>query len=146
MSAAMPTEDNKAIVRRCMDEVWNTGNLAVIDGLIAEDCTFNRPDNRPEVTRVRGPEALRTFVTLYRNAFPDLRIVIDDLLAEGDRVVCRWTVTGTQTGDLPSIPATGKVATVTGIDIDRIVDGKITEVWSEWDGASLRSQLGVSSE
>jgi steroid delta-isomerase-like uncharacterized protein len=142
MSAATPGEARKAILRRYLDEVWNRGNLAIIDELIAPDCEFDGPD----ITGGRGPEAARRFAVLYRTAFPDTKLVCEELLADGDKVVCRWTVTGSQTGDLPGLPATGKAVRVTGIDIVKMEGGTLTHVWSEWDGLSLRRQLGVISE
>jgi steroid delta-isomerase-like uncharacterized protein len=82
-------------------------------------------------------------VTVYRNAFPDVHFTIDEQIAEGDKVVTRWTGHGTHKGELAGIPATGKSATVTGMGVDRIVNGKIVESWGIFDQFGMMQQLGV---
>lgn len=90
-----------------------------------------------------GPEGSKMFVTVYRKAFPDIRFTIDEQIAEGDKVVTRWTGFGTHKGELADIPPTGKSATVTGIGVDRIVNGKIVESWGVFDQFGMLQQLGV---
>ena len=133
------SEQNKAIVRRFIEEIWNQGKLSVADELIAEEHVFHDP----QYPGGEGLEALKQYISSFRSAFPDLHFTIEDLLAEGDKVVERWTVTGTQTGDLPDIPATNQYGVVTGINIYRISDGKIAEQWAAWDTLGMLQNLGV---
>jgi steroid delta-isomerase-like uncharacterized protein len=136
----MSTEENKAIVRRVNDEVWSKGQLDVIDELIADDCVTT-VIGAPE--QIRGPQGFREFVVMYRTAFPDLRISVDEQVAEGDIVVTRWTATGTHEGELMGIPATGKQATTAGININRISGGKLAEGWGLFDQLGLLQQIGA---
>ncbi len=135
----MGTEENKAMVRRAVEEVFNKGNFAILDELFASDYV----DHVAGAQEVRGPEGMKQFATTYRTAFPDLDITIEDQIAEGDKVVTRWTGRGTHQGELEGIPPTGKQATVTGIAIDRIVNGKVVETWDQFDTLGMMQQLGV---
>ena len=137
----MLSETNKAVVRRFFEEVWNKGKLNVLDEIIAKDHVSSGPGSLPGLPT--GPEGSKQFVTVYRNAFPDVHFTIDDQLAEGDQVVTRWTGHGTHQGELVGIPATGKSSTVTGITENRIVDGKIVESWNIFDQFGMMQQLGV---
>jgi steroid delta-isomerase-like uncharacterized protein len=92
---------------------------------------------------LRGPEEFKQFVRMYRSAFPDLVLTVEDQIAEGDRVVTRFTARGTHRGDLMGIPPTGKRVAVTGISIDRISNGKSVESWTNYDLMSMMQQLGV---
>ena len=136
----MSTEENKAIVRRINDEVWSEGHLDVIDELIADNFVATVV-GAPE--QIRGPQGFREFVVTYRKAFPDLRISIDEQLAEGETVVTRWTATGTNEGELMGMPATGKQATTAGININRISGGKLIEGWGLFDQLGLLQQIGA---
>jgi steroid delta-isomerase-like uncharacterized protein len=136
----MSAEENKAIIRRLNDEAWNQGSLDVVDELIAEDfvgIVIGGPE------QIRGPHAFREFVAMYRKAFPDLSISIDQQIAEGDTVVTRWTATGTHQGDLMEMPATGKQAITAGININRIAGGKLVEGWGLFDMLGLLQQIGA---
>ena len=137
----MLSETNKTVSRRLFEEVWNKGNLAVLNELIANDHVNSGPGTLPGLPT--GPEGAKQFITMYRNAFPDLRFTIDEQISEGDKVVTRWTAHGTHKGELLGIPATGKSSTVTGISIDRIVNGKIVESWGIFDQFGMMQQLGV---
>ncbi len=137
----MSTEQNKTIVRRYWEEVWNQGNLAVVDELIAAD--FDGHPAPSDADFGRGPTGQKQLVGLYRGAFPDMRMSIDDMTAEGDRVALRWTARGTNTGEMMGMPATGKPATVTGIVINRLAGGKIAEGWTNFDALGMLQQLGV---
>jgi steroid delta-isomerase-like uncharacterized protein len=132
--------DAKGITRRMVEEVLNKGRLDVIDEIIAPGYVGHDPALPQDVV---GPNGERELVRGYRAAFPDLTLTIDDQIAEGDRVVTRWTARGTHSGDLWGIAATGKEVTVTGTAIDRIEDGRIVESWSHWDALGLMQQLGV---
>jgi steroid delta-isomerase-like uncharacterized protein len=136
-------EENKAISRRVVEEVFNKGRLAAADELVAPDFIGHDPA-LPQP--LRGPDGLRAQAEGYRSAFPDMRITIEDEIAEGDRVVTRWMARGTHEAELFGIPATGKQATVTGITIDRIVGGRIVETWNNWDTFGLLQQLGAIPE
>ncbi len=135
----MSTEDNKALDRRGFEEVWNKGNLAVVDELNDANVVTHNPPGPP----LRGTEAFKQFVLMYRRAFPDMQLTIEDQIAEGDKVVTRWTARGTHQGELMGIPPTGKQATVTGITVGRVVNGKFVESWSNFDALGLMQQLGV---
>jgi steroid delta-isomerase-like uncharacterized protein len=132
--------DTKAIARRLLDEAFNSGNLDVVDELLAPEFV-NHDAALPEPTT--GIEAAKASIGGYRAAFPDLRITIDEQLAEGELVTTRWTARGTHQGELFGMAPTGKQGTVTGITIDRIVDGRIVESWTNWDTFGLLVQLGA---
>jgi steroid delta-isomerase-like uncharacterized protein len=134
------SEQNKAIARRAL-EVFNSGNLDELDDLVSANAVDH--DTQNPNADIGGPEGVKRSVSMYRAAFPDLRITLEDQIAEGDKVVTRWTATGTQDGDLPGLPASGKTSTVTGIGIDRIADGKIAEAWTNWDTLGMMQQLGA---
>jgi steroid delta-isomerase-like uncharacterized protein len=133
-------ETNKAISRRVVEDLFNEGRLEAADEIVTTDFVGHDPAS-PEP--VLGPEGLKRNVEGYRTAFPDVRLSIDDEIAEGDRVVTRWTARGTHQAELFGIPATGKQATVTGMTIDRIVEGRIAESWTNWDTLGLLQQLGA---
>jgi steroid delta-isomerase-like uncharacterized protein len=132
-------EENKAIVRRSFEEVWNQGKLVAADEIY--DASFVAHGLGVELPP--GPEGFKQFVSVYRSAFPDLHFTIEDQFAEGDRVVVRWTARGTHKGELMGIPATGKPVVVTGIDIYHIHSGKAVESWANWDALGMMQQLGV---
>jgi steroid delta-isomerase-like uncharacterized protein len=132
--------ENKAIARRLLEEAFNSGNLDVVDELVAPEFV-NHDAALPEPTT--GIEATKANITGYRNAFPDLRLTIEQQVAEGEFVTTRWSARGTHQGDLMGMAATGKQATVTGITLDRIVDGRFVESWTNWDTLGLMQQLGV---
>jgi steroid delta-isomerase-like uncharacterized protein len=135
----MTTENNKAIARLLTEEVFNRGNLAVADKIIAPDFVHHDPNTKEFRS---GPEGFKRFWAGYRAAFPDLHITIEQQIAEGDLVVDRWTGTGTHQAELMGIAATGMQVTLSGISIHRIVGGKITETWNNYDALSLLEQLG----
>ncbi|MBA3943839.1 MAG: ester cyclase [Herpetosiphonaceae bacterium] len=135
----MSTETNLAIVHRYVEEGLNAGNMAVIDELCAVSCVNHDP-TQPSV-HDRG--ALKQFWLALRAAFPDQRTTIQDLVAEEDRVVTRFTWRGTHTGDFYGISATGRQVTFDGIDIVRLADGEIQEIWWGYDMLGVLQQLGV---
>lgn len=131
---------NKALTRRLVEEAFNEGRLDVTEELVASDFVGHDP-SQPE--EVRGPAGVKEVIAGYRAAFPDIQVTIEDQIAEGDLVVTRWRATGTHQGELMGMPATGKQATVTGITIDLIADGRIVESWDNWDTLGLMQQLGA---
>ena len=138
----MSTEDNKALIRRLIEEVWNQGNLAVFDELYAPDFIFHDPG----LPLVRTREEDKRWIAGILKAFPDFHLTINDLIAEGDQVVVRLTACGTNTGDIlaPSPhPATGKQVTLTGIAIARISNDQFVEIWHQVDWLGMFQQLGL---
>jgi len=138
--APMSAEENKAIARRVNDEVWSGGRLEVIDELIADDFVTTVV-GAPE--QIRGRQGFREFVVMYRTAFPDLRISVDEQVAEGETVVTRWTGTGTHEGELMGIAATGKQVTTAGINVDRVAGGQLHGGWGLFDQLGLLQQIGA---
>jgi steroid delta-isomerase-like uncharacterized protein len=136
----MSAEANKAVARRYLDEVFNQANLDVIQEVIAPD--YLEHSGSPHLPS-RGHESVRASVSVFRTAFPDLRIEIQDLLADGDRVVCRNVGTGTFLGEFFGIPPTGRAGAMTGIHIYRLENGRIAEHWANSDDFGLLQQLGV---
>jgi predicted ester cyclase len=136
----MSTSDNKALARRVYEEFFE-GDFAVADELFASNHVNHYPGNPPGLPP--GVPGLKQLIGMYRTAFPDLHFVVEDQLAEGDKVVTRITSTGTFTGSLMGMPGTGKSAVVTGILIDRIVDGKVMESWGNFDQLGLFQQIGL---
>jgi steroid delta-isomerase-like uncharacterized protein len=136
----MGEHEVKAIVRREYEELFGQGKLEVADEIIADD--FVGYDTaQPEPTR--GPKGLKESAAGYRAAFSDLTCTVDQQVAEGDTVVTRWTATGTHDGELFGIAPTGKHATVTGISVEHVVDGKIAGGHTVWDTFGLMQQLGA---
>ncbi len=137
------SEQNKTVVRRLFDELWNKGNLSVADELFTPNYDHHDPST-PDFGR--GPESEKKRATLYRTAFPDLRLTIEDIIAEGETVVARWSCRGTHKGDLSGIAPTGKQFTISGVTIARLANGKMAEGWINWDALGLMQQLGVVPE
>ena len=127
------------LARRIVDEVWAEGRLETIDELIAEDFRGWTPTNG----EVRGREAFRDQVKMYRSAFPNMTMVVDLITSDGDWTTTKWTASGTHTGELMGMPATGKDVTVTGIEVDRIVNGKIVEGYGVFDALGMLQQMGA---
>ena len=135
----MSSEQNKAIVRRLLEEPWK-GDLRVIDELVDRKYVGYDP-SIPEP--LRGPEGFKENISTYRAAYSDARITVDDQIAEGDKVATRWTGRGKHDGDLMGIAPTGKKVEWTEIGILRIADGKVVESWYDVDMLGLMGQLGV---
>ena len=133
------SEENKALERREIEEVWNKHNPDAVDEIYAPDLVNHSAP--PGVPNDRA--GLKALVGMNLGAFPDLKVTTDFLVAEGDKVVHHWTATGTHKGELMGIPATGKQIEMTGIAIVRIVGGKIVELWTESDQMGMMQQLGV---
>ena len=135
----MVTEENEALVRRFV-QVWGQGSLDTIDELAAPDFSVYYPLLRETV---HGPEAFKQVIMGVRAGLPDVEVVSEDVIAEGDQVAVRWMMHGTHTGELLGIPPTGKQVTLTGITIYRLIDGKIVEERGEEDALGFMQQLGV---
>lgn len=131
--------DNMALVKRFIEEVWNKGNLAVID-----ECVSDRyVSTEPLVGDVRGLDALRQQVQTFRTAFPDLRLTIEDIGMSGDRVFMRWTGRGTHRGALMGIPPSGNRGEIRGITVTRIAGEKIVEQHESYDSLRLMQVVGA---
>jgi steroid delta-isomerase-like uncharacterized protein len=132
-------EDNKALARRSWEVVDNPD---LIDEIYASDLVWHEPDQD-----VHGLEEARQFVTMYKTAFPDLNVTVEDVISEGDNAVTRYTIRGTHQGGIEEFgPPTGRQMELQGITIHRIADGKIVEEWERYDNLSLMQQLGLVPE
>jgi steroid delta-isomerase-like uncharacterized protein len=137
----MPT-NNKAIVRRLYDEVWNKRRLEVIDELISPSHALNDPLASDSQV---GPKLYKQRVVELTTSFPDLHFSIEDMIAEKGKVVACWTISGTHKGEFMDITATGKRVSVEGITIHLITNGKILDSHARWDALGLIRQLGQAS-
>lgn len=130
--------------RRLLEESFNEGNMDLIDQLLAPDAVSHDPSMPARLRALRGPELQRQLVGVYRSAFPDVRMVVDEVIESGERVALRWHAEGTHQGELEGLAPTGKHVTVTGISVDHWRDGKVVEAWVEWDNLGLARQLGAA--
>ena len=135
----MSIEDNKAVVRREIEECWHKGNLVVVE----EIYDTNFVDHSPFPGTAPNREGIKQFVKIMRAAFPDIRLNIEDLIAENDKVVERVTATGTNKGEFMGTTPTGKQITVPVITINRFAGNKIVERWSLSDQLAMMQQLGM---
>jgi steroid delta-isomerase-like uncharacterized protein len=136
----MSTEQNKALVRRMVEEVFNRGNVSLADEFLAPDFV-EREELPPGIPRDR--EGVKLLTTLLRSAFPDFKATLEDIVAEGDRVVIRQTWSGTHQGEFMGVPPTGRTVSFGVIDILRVAGGKCQEHWGQMDTMSLMQQLGA---
>jgi steroid delta-isomerase-like uncharacterized protein len=137
----MSVERNKDTFRRYVDEVWKDEKLDIADEVFAEKYLSHQSDG---TVLERGPEDVKKFVTEYRSAFSDIENTVEDMIGEDDKVVNRWSLQATHTGDFRGIPATGKRVTINGIGIFRFSeDGKVVESWDSLDQLGMLQQLGA---
>ena len=132
--------ENKALVRRWFEEVWNQGRVETIDEVFAADGVSHGLGSD-----MRGPAEFKPFHAAYRQAFPDVHIDIEDMVAEGDKVAFRWTATGTHRGHLMAIAPTGRASRFEGMGIVRLRHGQIVEGWNVYDQLGMFKQLGVTN-
>lgn len=135
----MSTKENRALVSRIWDEVWNQGNFDAVDQIFSP----NYLGHLPATSGVRGPEEFKQLVRSYRTAFPDVQLTVDDLIAQDDRVVARWTSRGTHQGEFAGIPPSGRRIEVMGISIFLVQNGQVQEEWEGFDTMGLMQQLGA---
>ena len=137
----MPEEEsNKAIMRRFWD-LWEQGNIELLDELLAPEYinhTLAAPDLPP------GPEGVKEVVSMFRSAMPDLEVVIEDMIAEGDKVATRYALEGTHRGELFGVAPTGRHLSIKSMTVERLSEGKIVEHWRVTDELDMMRQLGVS--
>jgi steroid delta-isomerase-like uncharacterized protein len=136
---AAVSEENKALARRVVEEVWNRGNVAVVDEAFAEGYTEHNPRPGQDV----GIDGYKGGVTMMRTAFPDLHLDLQDLIAEGDRVALRYTLHGTHEGELMGIAPTGNRVASDGMVFARVQDGRIAERWGVQDVFTILQQVGA---
>ena len=136
----MSTEQNKALVRQMVEEIFNRGNMSRADEFLAPDFV-EREELPPGIPRDR--EGVKQLTIMLRSAFPDFKATIDDIVAEGDKVVIRQTWSGTHKGEFMGIPPTGKSVSFGVIDIIRIAGGKFVEHWGQMDSMGMMQQLGA---
>ncbi len=134
----MSAEHNKAIHRRWLEECWSDGDIDLQDELMNDDVV----DHNPMPGVPTGLEGQRAILRMFRSAF-DIKTKLNLLLADGDYVIGRWTATFVHKGEFMGIPATGRSATITGLDISHFREGKIAEIWHQEDVMGLLGQLGA---
>lgn len=133
------SEENKAIVRRYVEEAVNQHNLEVLDEIFAPDFI----DRTAPPDQASGIEGLKQFFAMMDSGFPDFHVTVEDLIAEGDRVAVRFIFNGTHQGEFMGIAPTGEQVTMQGIDILRIADSRIVELWGQEDMLGMMQQLGA---
>ena len=132
--------DNKAIVRRLYEEVWNKRRLELVDEIISPSHALHDPNLTDSSV---GPDAYKRQVSRFISGIPDLRFTIEDIVDEKEKLAVAWTISGTHTGEFMGIPATNKKVYVEGITINHIVDGKIMDSYISWDTFGMMQQLGA---
>ena len=136
------SEENKQLIRRWFEEVWNNGRPEAIDEMFDENGIAHGLSDDP-ANPIKGPRAFRPFHTLFREAFPNMMIVVEDVVAEGDRVAARCSVRAKHEGDFMGRSASQAPVEFTGITIVRIDNGKIVEAWNNFDFMTLHKQVGL---
>lgn len=133
---------NKRIGRLVLEDMWGKGRLDIADAYYAPDYV-DHVGKGPEAGEVRGAAGIKQAVTMFRTAFPDLTYTVEDEIAEGDLVMARFSARGTHLGTFLGVAPTGRTITYTGIDVNRIRDGRIVQSWVQYDALGLLQQLGV---
>jgi steroid delta-isomerase-like uncharacterized protein len=136
------TERNKALLRRWFDEVWNKQRPEAIDEMLAADAIVHGLSDDPE-NPLKGPAGFKPFHETFRGAFPDVEVVVEDTIAEGDKVAARCSVRAKHVGDHLGIAASGAAVDFTGIAIVRVRDGKFVEAWNNFDFMKMNKQIGA---
>lgn len=134
------TQQNKDLVMRAVEQIWNSGNYEKLAEFVADDFVAYA---RTVEEETHGLDGVRESFTQLRKAFPDIHFTVTSQFADADRVITHWTATGTHLGEFKGIAPTGRKFSITSIDIDRIVNGKVAECWSQMDELGLLRQLGV---
>ena len=136
--------ENKILVRRWFEEVWNQQKKESIAKMFAADGQAHglASDGGP----LRGPQAFETFHHAFLSAFPDLKVEVEDVIAEGDKVAIRWRASGTLRGDGLGVKPTGRSMAITGISMVRVRDGLIVDGWNNFDVLGMHRQVGTLSQ
>jgi steroid delta-isomerase-like uncharacterized protein len=133
------SEENKALERRMYEEIFNKKNMAAVEQFFATDWVCHPlPPGMPP-----GLDGMKQWHALMNKAFPDMQVKLEDIVAEGDKMACRWAATATHKGEFMGMPSTNKQVTITGLHIDRIASGKIAETWNYSDMMGVMQQLGM---
>ena len=135
------SQTNKALVQRWFDEVWNKGRADAIEEMFDENGIAHGLSDDPS-NPIKGPRDFRPFHTLFRDAFPNMMIVVEDMVAEGDKVAARCSVRAKHEGDFLGRSATQSPVEFSGIAIVRIENGKIVEAWNNFDFMTMHRQIG----
>ena len=130
--------------RQALDAAFNRGDFRLVREMTSTEAVTHDPSLPPDLRALTGPEPFIRQVSTYRAAFPDLRFVVEDSIAEDERVALRWSAEGTHRGSLRGFSPTGVRSTTTGISISRWEGGRIAEVWVEWDNLGLARQIGAA--
>ncbi|MDP8940441.1 MAG: ester cyclase [Actinomycetota bacterium] len=133
-------EENKAVVCRIVEDLFNTGDASIADEVFAADYIDHTASN----PQMRGPENVRQFIESWRAAFPDTRSAVDDIVAEGDRVAVRWTTHATHRGEFMGVAPTGRQVAVGWFGMFRLSDGRVVESWDTFNALEMMQQLGES--
>ncbi len=135
------SEENKDLARRSWEMLVNQQNPNAVDELYTPDFVWHELDED-----IQGPEQAKQFLEMYLAAFPDMQVTVEDVIAEGEKVVTRWTIRGTHRGELMGIAPTDEQVEIEGITIHRIEGGKIAEEWERYDNLGIMQQLGAIPE
>jgi steroid delta-isomerase-like uncharacterized protein len=138
--SGVTSDDNRALVRRFWEEIWNQGNLSTVDAIVSPDFTLEGP-SFPDP--LRGPNGLKGWVTTVRTAFPDVRFTVDEEVAEGDKIVNRWSARGTHLGPLMDIPPSGKAILLRGMTLFTVVGNKVSVEYAVEDMLGMLQQIGA---
>jgi steroid delta-isomerase-like uncharacterized protein len=134
----MTADETRAVIRRCIDELWNRGNSDATDQMYAAHCSFHDP-----TFPVDGVAGLREQVRGLRTAQPDLHMDVHDVLVDGDMTATRWTLGGTARGEFRGIPGTGKTYVMSGMTMDKWDGDRVVEEWVNYDALGALQQIGV---
>jgi steroid delta-isomerase-like uncharacterized protein len=141
------SEENKQLVRDFFEEVWNKKNFDYLEEIYSPDFVLHalwQNTSAGGAIEATGIEPAKKVIAGWQQGFPDISVTVDDQIADGDKVASRHTSRGTHTNAFMGMPPTGKSATITGMTITRIVDGKIVEAWTSWDALGMFEQLGLA--
>ncbi|MGD8766107.1 MAG: ester cyclase [Desulfobacteraceae bacterium] len=134
----MSTEINKTIIHRLILEVWSQGDMALLAEIVAPDFL-----DHTTTGDVSGSENFKNLVVAFRTAFPDIKLSINDMIAEGDKVMARWAALGTHKGEFLGNAASDNHISITGVHIYRLTNEKLVERWGNWDQLGLMQQIGI---
>lgn len=138
----MTTEqENEELVREFIEVVWSEPDYELLEEIVAPDAEHSGPMDPPGLPN--GPEGEKQLIQMYRQAFPDATLEVDDIVVDGDTVAARWTATGTHEGSLMGIEPTGNRVEISGSEINRIEDGQIVESWLLFDTFGMMEQIGA---
>jgi predicted ester cyclase len=139
----MPSTDNKALTRRWFEEVWNKSRESAISEMLTPNCNVHGLEETG--SPLTGPQAFLRFYRQFRSGFPDVKVTVDQVIAEGDMTAARFTGRATHGGDGLGVQATGAVVTVSGLCMIRWEGGRIAEAWNEFDAAGLMRQVMLAA-